>query len=142
MQLFRHLYPDCIEKTGHPTSLNVSNTRLTIYNGTWIPLFGSLQGPIIWQPGSPHAQPCQINSCWYVADTPGPVILGFPSCKILKVVKMNCAVKSSTSWQNGFLIMGHQKSYTQIMAHSLLVLPFSLPWGFGLGWGLGELGVS
>ena len=91
--LFRHLYPNCIDKTGHPTGLNVSNTRLMAYNGTQIPLFGSLHGSIIWQPGSPSAQPCQINSCWYVADTPGPAILCLPSCEKLEVVKMNCAVK-------------------------------------------------
>ena len=93
LHLFRHLYPNCIEKTGHPTGLNASNTRLTVYNGTWITLFGSLHGPIIWQPGSPHAQPHQINSCWYVADTSGPAILGLPSCDRLEVVKMTCAVK-------------------------------------------------
>ena len=93
LHLFRHLYPDCIHKTDHPTGLNVSTTRLTSYIGTWIPLFGSLHGPIIWQPGSPSAQPCQINSCWYVADTPGPAILELPSCERLEVVKMNCAVK-------------------------------------------------
>ena len=29
LHLFRHLYPDCIDKTGHPTGLHVSNTRLT-----------------------------------------------------------------------------------------------------------------
>ena len=91
--LFRHIYPDCIDKTGDPTGLNVSNTRLTAYNGTQIPLFGPLHGAIIWQSGSPGAQPCQINSCWCVADTPGPTILGFPSCERLEVVKMNCAVK-------------------------------------------------
>ena len=46
LYLFRHLYPDHIDKTGHQTGLNVSNTRLTAYNGTQIPLFGSLHGPI------------------------------------------------------------------------------------------------
>ena len=84
LHLFRHLYPDCIDKTGHPTGPNVSNTRLTAYNGTWIPLFGSLHGPITWEPGSPGAQPCHVNSSWYVADTPAPAILGFPSCERLK----------------------------------------------------------
>ena len=54
LHLFRHLYPDGIDKTGHPNGLNVSNTRLTAYNGTLIPLFGSLHGPIIWQPGYPR----------------------------------------------------------------------------------------
>ena len=93
LHLFRHLYPDHIEKTGDTSGLNVSNTRLTAYNGIWIPLFGSLHGPIIWQPSSPCAQPQQINPCWYVSDIPGPAILGLPSCQILEVVKMNCAVK-------------------------------------------------
>ena len=88
MCVFRHLYPDCIDKTGHPTGLNASNIRLTAYNGTWVPLFGSLHGPIIWQPGSSNAQPH-----WYVADTPGPAILGLPSCERLEVVKMTCAVR-------------------------------------------------
>ena len=93
LHLFRHLYPNCTDKTGHLTSLNVSNTRLTAYNVTWISLFGSLHGPIIWQPGSPSAQPSQINPCWCVADTPAPTILGLPSCEGLEVVRMNCAVK-------------------------------------------------
>ena len=87
LHLFRHLYANGIDKTGHLTGLNVSNTRLTAYYDTWIPLFGLLHGPIIWQPGSPSAQPHQINSCWYVADTPGPAILGLPSCERLEVAK-------------------------------------------------------
>ena len=103
LHLFRHLYPNCIDKTGHLTGLNASNTRPTTYNGTWIPLFGSRHWPIIWQPGSPNVQPCQINSCWYVVDTPGPAILGLPSCERLEVAKMNCAVKviQDTSWLPG-----------------------------------------
>ena len=80
-------------KKSHQTGLNASNTRLTAYNDTWIPLFGSLHGPIIWQPGSSSAQPDHINSCWYVGGTPGPAILRLPSCKRLEVIKMNCAVK-------------------------------------------------
>ena len=91
--LFKHLYPDGIDKAGHPTGFNVGNTRLTGYNCPWIPLFVSLHGLISWQPGSPGAQPCQINSCWYVVDTPGSAILGFSSCERLEVIKMNCDVK-------------------------------------------------
>ena len=48
LHLFRHLYPNHIDKTGHPTGLNASNTRLTAYSGTWLPHFGSLHGSIIW----------------------------------------------------------------------------------------------
>ena len=67
------------------------------------PCLDPLHGPIIWHPGSPSAQPFQINSCWYVADTPGPAILGLPSCKRLEVIKMNCTVKviQDTSWLPG-----------------------------------------
>ena len=59
--LFKDLYPDGIDKAGHPTGFNVGNTRLTDYNCPWIPLFVSLHGLITWQPGSPGAQPSQIN---------------------------------------------------------------------------------
>ena len=92
LHLFKCLYPNCIDKTGHWPGFNVSNTKLIAYSGNQIPLFGSLHGPITWQPGSPGAQPHQINSSWYVADTPGPAILGLPSCERLEV-KMNCAIK-------------------------------------------------
>ena len=34
--------------------------------------------------------------------------------------------RSSTSWRNGFAIMACQKSYAQIMAHSMLVLPLQI----------------
>ena len=53
--LFRHLHPDHIDKTGHPAGLNVSNTRLTAYNGTLILLFGLPHWSIICQPVSPSA---------------------------------------------------------------------------------------
>ena len=93
LHLFRNLYPNYSDKKGHQTGLNVSNIRLTAYSDIQIPLFGSLHGPIIWQPGSPIEKSHQINSCWFVADTPGPAILGLPSYERLEVVKMNCTVK-------------------------------------------------
>ena len=36
--------------------------------------------------------PHRVKSYWYVADTPGPAILGLPSSEKLAVVKMNCAI--------------------------------------------------
>ena len=36
-----------------------------------------------------------IHSYWYIADTPGPVLLGLPACEKLAVVQMNCAVKTT-----------------------------------------------
>ena len=32
-----------------------------------------------------------IHSYWYIADTPGPALLGLPACKKLAVVQVNCA---------------------------------------------------
>ena len=48
VHLFKCLYPDHINKTGHLTGLHASNSKLTVYNGTLIPLFRSLHGPINW----------------------------------------------------------------------------------------------
>ena len=84
--------PNQISPDGLPTGLDHVSTRLTAYNGSHMPLYGTFCGPIIWQSGGPGTQPHKVNSYWYVADTSGPAILGLPSCRSLEVVKMNCAV--------------------------------------------------
>ena len=38
-----------------------------------------------------------IHSYWYVADTPGPALLGLLACERLAVVQVNCAVGTSQS---------------------------------------------
>ena len=88
LHVFRCLYPDQIS----PAGLDHVNTRLTAYNGSHMPLYGALQGPITWQPNCPGSCPHRVKSYWYVADTPGPAILGLPSSEKLAVVKMNCAI--------------------------------------------------
>ena len=88
LYVFQCLCPNWIS----PTGLDHISTRLTAYNGSHKPLYGTLHGPIIWWPGGPGAQPHKVNSYWYVADTPCPAILGLPSCERLAVVKMNCAI--------------------------------------------------
>ena len=35
----------------------------------------------------------RLHTQWYVADTPGPAILGLPSCTKLNIVELNCAVE-------------------------------------------------
>ena len=92
LHVFWSLYPDQISPAGLPTGLDHINTRLTAYNGSHIPLYGALWGPITWQPDCPAACPHRVKSYWYVADTPGPTILGLPSSEKLAVVKMNCAI--------------------------------------------------
>ena len=90
--VFQCLYPNQISPDGLPTGLDHISTRLTAYNGSHIPLYGALDGSIIWQPSGPGTQPHKVNSYWYVADTPGPAILGLPSWARLAVVKMNCTI--------------------------------------------------
>ena len=92
LHVFQCLYPDQISPAGLPTGLDHVNTRLTVYNGSHIPLYGALWGPITWQPDCPGARPHRVKSYWYIADTPGPTILGLPSSEKLAVVKMNCAI--------------------------------------------------
>ena len=90
LHVFQCLYPNWISPDGLPTGL--VSTRLTVYNGSHILLYGTLCGPIIWWSGGPGAWLHKVNSYWYVADTPSPAILGLPSCKRLAVVKTNCAI--------------------------------------------------
>ena len=90
--IFQCLYPNQVSPDTLPTGLDHVSTRLTAYNRSHIPLYGALHGPITWQPGCSGTQPHKVNSYWYVADTPGPAILGLPSCKRLAVVKINCVI--------------------------------------------------
>ena len=92
LHVFWCLYPDQISPAGLPTDLDHIITRLTTYNGSHIPLYGTLCGPITWQPDHPGAWPHRVNSYWYIADTPGLTILGLPSSEKLAVVNFNCAI--------------------------------------------------
>ena len=92
LHVFQCLYPDQISPAGLPTGLDHISTRLTTSNGSHIPLYGALFGPITWQPDCPGTQPHRVNSYWYVTDTPGPAILGLPSSEKLAVMKMNCII--------------------------------------------------
>ena len=80
---------------GLPIGLDPVRTKLTAYNGSPIPLYGVLRGPILWQPSTPGAQPHMIHSYWYITDMPGPALLGLPVCEKVAVVQVNCAVKTT-----------------------------------------------
>ena len=92
LHVFWCLYPDHISPVGLPTGLDHVSTRLTTYNGSHIPLYGALHGPITWQSDYPGSWPHRVNSYWYVTDTSDPAILGLPSSGKLAVMKMNCAI--------------------------------------------------
>ena len=83
LHLFQQLHPKQTGPDGLPIGLDLVQTKLTTYNGSPIPLYGILHGPILWQPNTPGAQPHMIHSYWYIADTPGPALLGLPACEKL-----------------------------------------------------------
>ena len=91
LHLFQQLHP----KQTSPDGLDPIQTKLTTQNGSPIPLYRMLPGPILWQPDTSGAQPCMIHSYWYIADTPGPTVLGLPACERLAVVQVNCAVRTT-----------------------------------------------
>ena len=97
LHLFQQLHLKQTSPDGLSIGLDPVQTKLTAYNGSLIPLYGILCGPILWQPNTPGAQPCVIHSYWYVADTPGPALLGLPACERLAVVQVNCAVMTTQS---------------------------------------------
>ena len=92
LHVFAKLLPSCITTDGKPTGLCPCETRLTAYNGSNIPQFGALDTAIEWTPkGHQHSKHLQTR--WYVADSPGPAILGLRSSSKIGNVQLNCAVK-------------------------------------------------
>ena len=95
LHLFQQLHLKQTSPGGLPIGLDPVWTKITAYNGSPIPPYGVLCGPILWQPSTPGAQPHVIHSYWYITDTPGPALLGLPACEKLAVVQVNCAVKAT-----------------------------------------------
>ena len=66
LHLFQQLHPKQTSLYGLPIGLDPIQTKLTAYNGSPIPLYRILCGPILWQPSTPRAQPHMIHSYWYI----------------------------------------------------------------------------
>ena len=84
------LFPNRLTKTGMPTGLLKCNTKLRAYNGTNIPPLGALETIITWK-DEETKEVNKMYTTFYVADTPGPAILGLPSCSRLRIVNLNCS---------------------------------------------------
>ena len=92
LRAFGKLFPNRLTKNGLPTGLRKCNTKLRAYNGTNIPQLGALDTTISWkdeETDNIH----KMETTFYVADTPGPAILGKPSCSRLRIVHLNCSVQ-------------------------------------------------
>ena len=92
LHLFQQLHLKQTSPEGLPIGLDPVQTKLTTYNRSPIPLYRILCSTILWQPNTPGARPHMIHSYWYIADTPGPALLGLPACERVAVVQVNCAV--------------------------------------------------
>ena len=91
LQAFAKLFSNQLTKTGMPTGLQKCNTKLRAYNGTNIPQLSALDIVITWKDEETKVN--KMNTTFYVADTPGPAILGLPSCSRLRIVNLNCSVQ-------------------------------------------------
>ena len=74
------------------TGLQKCNTKLRGYNRTNIPQLGSLDTPIKWK-DEETKEVNKMDTTFYIADTPGPVILELSSFSRLRIVNLNCSVQ-------------------------------------------------
>ena len=88
LHVFAKLFPRHIT----PTRLHPCDTRLTLYNGSNIPLFGAPDTTTEWT-SKGHQCSKHLQTKWYVADSSGPAILSFPSSSKLGIIQLSCAVK-------------------------------------------------
>ena len=91
LRAFSKLFPERFNTDGHPTGLTPSTTRLSAYNGSTIKQCGTFNTHIDWTPKGTKTTN-HLHTRWFVADTPGPAILGLPACHRLGIVELNCAV--------------------------------------------------
>ena len=92
LQAFAKLFLNWLTKTGMPTGLWKCNTKLRAYNGTNIPQLSALETTITWK-DEETKEISKMDTTFYVANTPGPVIFGLPSCSRLRIVNLNCSVQ-------------------------------------------------
>ena len=87
LRTFSKLFPERFNTDG----LTPSTTRLSAYNGSMIKQYGTFDTHIDWTPKDTKTTN-RLHTRRFVADTPGPAILGLPACHRLGIVELNCAV--------------------------------------------------
>ena len=92
LQAFAKLFSNQLVKTGIPTRLQKCNTELRAYSVTNIPQLSALETVIIWK-DEETKKVIKINNTFYITDSPGPTILGLPSCSRLRIVNLKCSVQ-------------------------------------------------
>ena len=85
LHAFSKLFARCVTTDGTPTGLRPTRTCLTAYNGSTINQYRTLD--IDWKPEGKNIT-YRLHTQWYIADTPGPAILGLPSCSKFGIVEL------------------------------------------------------
>ena len=96
LRVYKKMYPDDIGKDGLPMSTSPNLETLTAYNGTTIRQYGTITIPCRFEESTWR------NTTFYIADTPGPIIFGLPTCESLGLVQMNCAIETLPAHVDNF----------------------------------------
>ena len=84
--------PQSVNKNWNAHRITKMNTKLRAYNRTKIPQLGALETTITWK-DEETKEVNKMDTAFYIADTPGPAILGLPSCSRLRIVNLNCSIQ-------------------------------------------------
>ena len=90
LRTFKKMCPSMVDECGLPTSEAVRRqpfTRLDAYNGTEIVQHGVIKLTIRYG----HTRSGWITADFYVAETPGPIIIGKNTSEQLKIITVNIA---------------------------------------------------
>lgn len=90
LRLFRRMFPTLLDAEGFPKLGATTPVKgiLTAYNGTQIPQHGSITVPCKFNSGE------WIDAEFFIADATGPAFIGLPSSRALKLLTMNCAIRT------------------------------------------------
>ena len=90
LRIYRQMCPENLDTEGYPQprSLKKCSTVLTAYNGERIVQYVTMLLQCTHRDVKCDAE-------FYVADTPGPAIMGLPSCRALQLATMHCEISSN-----------------------------------------------
>ena len=88
VETYKNLYPRNFDSLGYPKQgvLKESDLILSSFGGPTIQHFGIASIPCIFKS-------LKFTCSFFIADCPGPVLLGLPTSRYLKLVTINCPVE-------------------------------------------------
>ena len=112
LHAFSKLFPRQVTTDGTPTGLRPTRTCLTAYNGSTIKQYGTLGIAIDWKPEGKNITN-RLHTQWYIANTPGPTILGLTPCSKLRIVELKLCSWLSSSEANPTDILNRMPTSTK-----------------------------